>query len=65
MNAKTKRAWAVTVIGLAILALGAIGIAQRQPLHSVVAFEAFSTRSNRPPGNLVPSPQTTPTGMVW
>jgi len=41
MNARTKRALVVTVIGLAILVLGAIGIAQRQPLHTVVAFEAF------------------------
>ena len=41
MNAKKKKALVVAVISLATLVLAAIGLAQRQPLHHVVTFEAF------------------------
>ena len=41
MYTRKKTALAVAVIGLATLAFAALGLAQKQPLHKVVTFEAF------------------------
>jgi hypothetical protein len=50
MNAKKNKALAVAVIGLATLALTAIGLAQKQPLHHVVTFAAFCDKDLSPSG---------------
>ena len=50
MSAKSKRALVLVGSGLAILVLAAIGIAQRQPLHSVVSFDAYFDTEQPSPG---------------
>jgi hypothetical protein len=60
MNTKKKAALAVTVVILAISVLAGFGLAQRQPLHQVVTFEAFFDTEQPPAGESGPKAEDDP-----
>ncbi len=60
MNAKKKKTLVVAVISLATLVLTAIGLAQKQPLHNVVTFEAFCDTEQAPAGEPGPKSEDDP-----
>lgn len=60
MNTKKKAALAVTVMILAISVLAGFGLAQRQPRHQVVTFEAFFDTEQPPAGEPGPKAEDDP-----